>query len=570
LIGLLNKKHGINGDNNGQSQTSCKLQPLSDLHFNHLYGNIFGYDEMAHKPTLFGLVAVAVFLLLLACINFINLNTAQSSQRAKEIGIRKTLGSSRQQLVMQFLGEAFLLTLMATLLSILLTPLLLKAFSDFIPKGLHFSFINQPEVYVFAGLVLITVGLFSGLYPAIVLSSYRPTLVLKNQGLLGDGKSSRNSLRKTFTVSQFVVAQVFVIGTLIVSKQIGFLLHKDLGFKKDAIVYFYTSFYDTTRQNRLVLLDKIKAIPGITMTSISGGAPYSTNGWTEVMKYKDGKKEIETELDIKYVDTNYCRLYQIKLLAGKQLPYSDTVKSLLINETYAHILGFQDLEEAIGKSIDWNQNKKTIVGVVADFHQKSLHSLIKPLIITSKTANEDLISVALAPQDLNGNSWKTVLATMQNAWSSVYPEDDFNYKFQDEEIGKSYKSEQEIERLLEWATGLSIFISCLGLLGLVILTTNQRTKEIGIRKIIGASVTQIIFLLSSDLLKLIGWAFLIAVPIAWWGAQAWLDNYAYRVNVDVWAFLSGGLLMGGIAFLILLLRTSKAAAANPAISLRSE
>jgi len=569
-IGLLIKKHGVDGDQNGQFQTIYKLQPLSELHFNHLYGNIFGYDEIAHKPSLYGLLAVAAFLLLLACINFINLSTAQSSQRAKEIGIRKTLGSSRRQLFVQFLSETFVLTLLATFLSVGLTPFLLKVFSDFIPKGFHFNFANQPAVFVFGGLLLIVVTFLSGFYPAMVLSSYRPALVLKNQGPVGDVKSRSAWLRKTLTVSQFVVAQVFVIGTLLVSKQISYLLHKDLGFKKDAIVYFYTSFYDTTRQNRLVLLNRLKAIPGISLVSLSGDAPFSNNSWTDVMKYKDGKKEIETELNIQYVDTNYCRLYQIKLLAGKELPYSDTAKDLLINETYAHLLGFRDLREAIGKSIDWNNNKKTIVGVVADFHQKSLHNSIRPLVISSQISNEGFISVALDPQNHGGHSWQAVISNMQKAWSSVYPEDDFNYQFQDEEIAKSYKTEQEIAGLLNWATGLAIFISCLGLLGLVIFTTNRRTKEIGIRKIIGASVSQIIFLLSSDLLKLIGWAFLIAVPIAWWGVHSWLNNYAYRINLDLWTFLAGGLLMGGIAFVILLLRTFKAAVANPVDSLRIE
>jgi putative ABC transport system permease protein len=569
-ISLLIKKHGINRDPDGQYQTSYKLQPLNDLHFNHLYGNIFGYDEMAHKPALYGLLAIAAFLLLLACINFINLTTAQSSQRAKEIGIRKTLGISRRQLIIQFLSETFMLTLLAILLSILLTPFLLRIFSNFIPKGLHFSFVSQPRVFVFGGLLLVAVSLISGLYPAMILSACKPTLALKNLDTIGGGKNGRVLFRKTLTVFQFIVAQVFVIGTLLVSKQISFLLHKDLGFKKDAIVYFYTSFYDTARQNRLVLLDKLKAISGITMTSLAGNAPFSNSSWNDVVKFEDGKKEVETEIEIKYIDTNYCRLYQIKLLAGKELPYSDTIRSLLINETYAHILGFRDLREVIGKSIEWNNNRRTIVGVVADFHQKSLHTLIKPLVMTSQVTNEGFISVALAPQNDGGKSWRSVITNMQKAWSSVYPEEDFNYAFQDEEIAKAYKSEQEIMGLLNWATALAIFISCLGLLGLVIFTTNRRTKEIGIRKIVGATVTQIIFLLSSDLLKLVGWAFLIAVPIAWWGAHSWLNNYAYRVNLEVWTFLAGGFIMGGIAFFILLLRTFKAATANPANSLRTE
>lgn len=568
-IATLIKKHGINSDDNSQSQTIYKLQPLSDLHFNHLYGNIFGYDEIAHKPTIYGLLAIAVLILALACMNFINLTTAQSSRRAKEIGIRKTIGSSRSQLVTQFLSETFVLTLIATLLSVLITPFLLKVFAGFLPKGFHFGIASLPALLGVGSLVVIAVGFLSGFYPAMVLSSYRPALVLQGHGN-NSGGNRRAILRKTLTISQFVIAQVFVIANLLVSKQINFVLHKDLGFKKDAIVYFYTSFYDTTRQHKLILLEKLKSIPGISLVSLSGDAPFSNNGWTEVMKYQDGKKDIETELDIKYADTNYCRLYQIKLLAGKKLPYSDTIKDLLINETYAHILGFQDPWQAVGKSVELNGNKKDIVGVIADFHQKSLHSPIRPLAITSQLYTEGFISVALESQTPGDNSWKAILANMQKTWKSVYPDDEFNYKFQDEEIAKSYKSEQEMATLLNWATGISVFISFLGLLGLVVHSTNQRTKEIGIRKVIGASVRQIILLLSADLLKLIGIAFLIAVPIGWWSSHAWLNNFAYRTNLGIEIFLVTGLIMGAIAFTILFTQTFKAASANLVTSLKVE
>jgi putative ABC transport system permease protein len=569
-IALLIRQHGVNDNQQEQNQTLYKLQSLSDLHFNHLYGNIFGYDEMAHKPTLYGLLAIAIFLLLLACINFINLTTAQSSERVKEIGIRKTLGSSRRRLIIQFLSETFLLTFLATLLSILLIPFLLKAFSPFIPIGLHFDFSDHPGILVNGVLLLISVSFLAGVYPAMILSSFRPTLVLRNQLSLTNGKSRSASMRKTLTISQFVIAQVFVIGTLLVSKQINFLLHKDLGFKKDAIINFYTSFYDTALQHRLVLLNKLSSIPGISIVSLSGDAPCSNYGWKEVMKYKDDKKEIETEVDMKYADTNYCRLYRIKLVAGNELPFSDTIKDLLINETYAHVLGFQDMRNAVGKNIQWNDKTKRIIGVVADFHQQSLHAPIRPLAITSRLADERLISVALAPQSSGDNPWKTVIDNIHKAWLTVYPEDDFKIKFEDEEIAKSYKSEQDIERLLVLATAFALFISCLGLAGLVIYSTNRRTKEIGIRKIIGGSVTQIIYLLTREHMKLLGWSFVIAVPITWWGTHAWMNNFAYRTNISVWTFISGGLLMGGLAFIILLLKTFKAATANPAESLRVE
>ena len=531
-IALLLKQRGLNTVAQGQNQTVCLLQPLSDLHFNPVYGNIFGYDAMAYKPTLYGLLALSIFLLLLACINFVNLSTAESSRRAKEIGIRKMLGSSRRHLMLQFLTETFLLTLFAAFFSVPLVPFMKKAFGSFIPEGLHFSLINQPELLVFGGLLVIAVSFLSGFYPAMILSHYRPPSVMNNQLSLTSGTNGSVWMRKTLTISQFVVAQVFVIGTLLVAKQINYVLHQNPGFKKDAIINFYTSFYDTTLQRRLMLLDKIKNIPGISMVSLSSDAPFSNYGWKEVMKYKDDKKEIETELDMKFTDTNYCRLFKIKLLAGTNLPFSDTIKDLLINETYAHILGFQDLRNAIGKTILWNEKPKTIVGVVADFHQHSLHIPIKPLAISSRIADERLVSVALAPQNANGDPWNNVIAEMQKAWQIVYPEDDFNFKFQDEEITHAYKSDQEIGHMLIWATVFAVFISCLGLTGLVIHTTNLRTKEIGIRKIIGASVTQIIFLLTEDHMKLIGWSFLIALPLSWWGVSQLAGQF--RLSHEYW------------------------------------
>jgi putative ABC transport system permease protein len=566
IMKLFKKYHKQESDDH--STTAYSLQPLSDIHFNADYDN---FDQrLAHKPTLYSLLAVAAFLLLLACINFINLTTAQASQRAKEIGIRKTMGSSKKQLVFQFLSETFLLTLIATILSLIITPLLLKVFSDFIPEGLHFSLIEQPGILLFLLLLVLSVTVLSGFYPAIVLSSYQPVLVLKNQAYSNTGKSRSAWLRKSLTVSQFVIAQVFIIATILVSKQISYSLNKDLGFKKDAIVNFNTNYYDTVQSHRLVLLDKIKAIPEVAMVSLSNNPPSSNSTWSSSMKYKDGKKEIETDVQVKIGDTNYIKLYQMKLLAGTNLPYSDTVHNLLINETYAHILGFQQPQQAIGKYIEWNSKQNPIVGVVTDFHQHSLHDPIKPLIIATNTSQERNFSIALQRQNPEGTTWKTAISKIEKAYKQVFPEDDFEYSFFDESIAKYYTAEQNISKLLMWATSLAIFISCLGLLGLAIYITNQRTKEIGIRKVVGASVTQIVSLLSKDFLKLIIIAFVIAIPIAWYGAHAWLQNFAYRTNISWWVFLSGGSIMFFIALIILCIRTFKAANANPVKSLRTE
>ena len=554
-------------DPNDHSITNHSLQPLSDLHYNADYG---AYDlPLSNKPTLYGLLAVAAFLLLLACINFINLTTAQASQRAKEIGVRKTMGSSKKQLVWQFLSETFLLTLIATILSILIAPLLLKVFADFIPPGLHFDITAQPGIVVFLLVLILVVSMLSGFYPAMILSAYQPVTVLKNQSNTGKGRSRNAWLRKSLTVSQFVIAQVFIIATILVSKQIRFSLTKDLGFKKESMLLTQTNYYDTSQQKKYVLAAKLKAIPAVAGISLSTSSPSSNSIWSGTMKYKDGKKEIETDVQQKFADTAYLHLYHLKLLAGTNYLNSDTVNAFLINETYLHILGFQHPADAIGKIIDWNNKSVPIVGVVADFNQQSLREPVKPLTVASNAIEQRTLNIALYPQTAPGD-WKKAISKMELAWKEVYPEADFEYSFLDEDIAKYYKAEQNISRLLMWATGLAIFISCLGLLGLIIYITNQRTKEIGVRKVVGATVTQIVTLLSKDFLQLVIIAFVIAIPISWWGAYKWLNNFAYKTDVSIWIFLAGGTILFLMALMILCIRGYQAAVANPVKSLKSE
>lgn len=544
--------------------STYELQPLSDIHFNNKY-SAFG-NHLAHKPTLYGLLAVAAFLLLLACINFINLSTAQASQRAKEIGIRKTMGSSKKQLIVQFLGETFLLTLIATFISVAISPLLLRAFSPFIPEGLRFNPVQQPDIILFLLLLTVAVTVLSGFYPALILSGYRPVLVLKNQSFSSAGKSRNLWLRKTLTISQFVIAQVFIIATILVSRQISYTLNKDLGFKKDAIIYFEANTDDTVRNRVTVLRDKLKAIPGIKTISLSDGPITTRLTSTLIMHYQDDKTKLATMVQVKIGDSNFIKLYGLKLLAGNNLQQSDTIKEYIINETYADILGFQDPQQAIGKFIEG----APIAGVVSDFHQQSLHQKIEPIAIASAGPEESVFNIALQQNGAKGEAWKTTIDQIKKAFTEVYPEDDFQYAFIDESIQEFYRSEQNISRLLICSTAMSVFISCLGLLGLVIFISNQRTKEIGVRKVLGASVAQIISLLSRDFLKLIAMAFIISLPLAWYGANKWLANFAYRIELNSWIFIAGGLIMLSFAFLILGIKTFSAASANPVKSLRTE
>ena len=554
------------GDN---SETWHTLQPLSDLHFNAEYGIYDG--TTAHRPTLYGLLAVATFLLILGCINFINLTTAHASQRAKEIGIRKTMGSSRKQLIFQFLNETFVLTSAATVLSVLMTPLILKVFSGFIPADLQFSITTLPEIIPFLLALLLIVSILAGFYPALILSGYKPVLVLKNQLYSNTGKTRNAWLRKSLTVSQFVIAQVFIMNAILVSKQITYSLNKDMGFKKDAIIYMSTNYYDTVKSHKLILAQKLKAIPEIAMISFSTNPPSNYSTWSGTMKYKDGKKEIETNVQQKFGDTNYIKLYDLKLIAGKNNSQSDTVKTFLINQTYARILGFQQPEQALGKEIEWDNTKKNVIGgVVADFNQKSLHEPFKPLVIGSWNGVQNCVNIALQPQKPGGNTWKDAINKIEKAWKVVYPEDDFEYTFFDQDIAKYYESEQHISGLLKWTTGLAIFISCLGLLGLVIYTTTQRTKEIGVRKVLGASVPAIVAMISKEFIFLVMLAFATATPLAWLGMHKWLENFAFRTEISWWIFLFAGLMMMFIALLTLGFQTVRTAMVNPVKSLRME
>ncbi|MGZ3871764.1 MAG: ABC transporter permease [Mucilaginibacter sp.] len=549
------------------------LQPLSDLHFNANYGN-FDSGQVANKTTLYGLLAIGVFLLILGCINFVNLTTAQASQRAKEIGIRKTLGSNRKQLIFQFLSETFLITLIAVLISVVLTPVILKLFADFIEKGVKADFIHQPDLIIFLVILTFTVSFLSGFYPAIMLSSYKPVSVLKNQAQSNSSQTRNAWLRKSLTVTQFIIAQFFIMATVLVGKQVYYALHKDLGFKKDAIVLIHAPWKNKQLSRNLVFYNGLRSIPQVAMTSMGSDAPSSNNTLSTEMLYKDGKKEIKTDVQQKFGDENYLRLFRIKILAGRNIQNGDTSNAFLINQTYAKVLGFKNPEDAIGKQLKYNDKMWQIVGVMADFHQKSLHAPIKPLALLANgiIANyrNNSFHISLKPQTAGGNDWKKAIASMERSWKEIYPDDDFEYHFFDESIAKFYESEEHTSKLLTWATGLSIFISCLGLLGLAIYTTNQRTKEIGVRKVLGASVAQIVALLSSELILLILLAFVLVTPIAWYAMNKWMESFADRTTISWWIFASSGAAMLLAAVFTSSFQTVKAAIANPVKSLRSE
>jgi putative ABC transport system permease protein len=540
------------------------LQPLRDLHFNEYYGN---FDSpVAHKSTLMGLILVAGFLVLIACINFINLTTANAAQRAKEIGVRKTLGSSRGQLMFQFLGETFLVTLSATVLSVVLTPLILHLFSTFIPKDIQFS-PGSFFLIVFLVSLLVSVTLLAGFYPAWMLSSANTLEVLKNRAHAGTNTTRRAWLRKSLTVSQFVIAQFFVIGALMVGKQIRFMLNTDLGFSKQAIVSIDIPSSDTSLTHKKYLLGQLQNLTGVQGMTMANDKPSSNGWWTTRMEYSAGKNPVQTNVEIKAVDNHFLKLLQIPLLAGRDMTAGDTAREIIINETYLHELGFKQPIEAVGKTLKWDDKLVSIAGVFRDFHAHTLNFKINPMALM-RDASQSRVMMAALPADRS--HWPAVIAAMKKTCLTAWPGEEFKYEFLDESINNAYEDVQHTSQLITWATGLTIFICCLGLLGLVIYTTTHRAKEIGIRKVLGASVTQIMGLLSGDFVKLVALAFVIATPLAWWAVHAWLNDFVFRTSTSWWIFGVSGIGMIFLALLTLSVQTVRTAMSNPVNSLRSE
>ena len=547
------------------------LQPLHDVHFNALYGNYQG-SHIANRKTLYGLLAIAAFLLILGCINFINLNTAQSSQRAKEIGIRKAIGSTRGQLIGQLLTETFLITLTAVVISVSLTHSLLKIFSDFITSEIRFNPFQQPEILLFLVSLTLVVSLLAGFYPSMVLSAFKPVTILKNH--TKNGYTRNMWLRKSLTVSQFVIAQFFIIATMMVSKQTRYALNKDLGFRKDAIVFMNTPWKNNTESRKQAFTDNLRQIPQISMISRGGVPPSSYQTSSTDAEFYDGKQNIKLQLYLKFADSDYINLYGIKLLAGRNIRKADSSAAFVINETYSRLIGFKNPADALGKYIEkFNGDKRMqVIGVVADFRQESLHNAVKPMaiMISNEAWNSSVLHIALKPQTQGDEEWKAAIAAISKAWKKIYPDDEFNYNFYDESIARFYDSEQRSSRLLAWASGLSIFISCLGLLGLAIYTTSLRTKEVGVRKVLGATVMQIMALLSKEMISLVMLSFIIVTPVAWWAMNSWIQNFADRTSISWWIFVLSGVGMLFTALLTLSSQTIRIAFTNPVKSLRSE
>ena len=545
-----------------------QLLPLSESHFSGYVKE--GEIRKASKPMMYSLTGIALFLLVLACINYINMSVASIPQRAKEIGVRKTLGSSQSALISQFLSETMITTVIAGILSFIFTLFAFWLLKDIIPPGITpVTHILQLIFFIFILAVIVTA--LAGFYPAWLITRVKAVNIFRGTST-GLKNSSGFSLQKVLIVFQFVIALIFITSALIVGSQLQYALKADMGFNKDAVVTVdipWKYARDKKYENKqFALLSELKKTAGIQNVSL-GTLPMLNNYSSSQYQYiQNGKEPVKRQVFKKSVDTAYLKLYDLKLLAGRNLRASDTTNEFVINQTAVTAFGFASPHDAIGKIIGQDGHMFPIVGVVKNFHQQDFYKTIDPMAFEADKENLNTFSIKLAGND--PSQWQKTLKAVEKNWYLFYPPETYSYRFYDEVIAKLYEQEQHLARLIDLATMISIFISCLGLFGLAVLTAFQRTKEIGIRKVLGASVSGIVRLLFKDYVWLVLIAFVIASPIVWWAMNKWLQSFAYRIEIQWWMFVSGGMLAVALALLTVGFQAIKAALANPVKSLRTE
>lgn len=547
------------------SKEQIKLQPLHDIHFNPDYGN---YSmRTISKEVIWSMALVGLLLVVTACINFINLATALAVRRAKEIGIRKVMGSNQMQLMLQFLGETLLITLLATLISVIMVELTLPHLNQLLGLKITFSLLHDPKLLLFLALQVLLVTLFAGLYPAFLLARFQPIAALRSR--MSVQEVGGLSLRRTLVVLQFTICQVLIICTLIVNEQMQFLRNKDLGFEKEAVVTM-----QLPRENSASiepLRDEILKNPALSGVTFGSAPPSSEITRLSSFRYENPQNVIPFQANVKAADEHYLELFAIKLIAGRLYRSDDFAKDsviqILINETMRRKLGIKHPEEALGKSLYLNggKQKTTIVGVIEDFHQNSLRFPIDPAIFYP---SEGSYSFMMAK--VNMRQSEEALTHLQQVWEKAYPDVVFHYEFMDDALKRFYRDEARQSTLFKVFSVIAIFIGCLGLYGLIAFMATQRTKEIGIRKVMGASVFQITILFSKEFVKLVLIAFVLAAPIAWYLMSQWLQDFTYRIGIGYVPFLMAGAATLLIALITMSTQAVRAAIANPVYSLKAE
>ncbi len=538
------------------------LQPLKEIHFDERYGNFTGVTFS--KDLIVALSIIGLFLLVIACVNFINITTAHAINRSREVGVRKVLGSSRVQLIYQFLSETGIITFLALAGSLLIVVLCLPSLNNLLNIQLTASSLFNNRFTVFILLSFVVVTLLSGFYPALVLSSFKSIHVLK--GIIASNHTGI-SLRRGLVVFQFVIAQVLIIGTLVIATQMDYFRSADMGFNKEAIINASFPNDSLSRTKIDFLKNELVQIKGIKNVSLSMFTPAAGGDWATDLQQPESSNKSNGNMivQMKPADTAFFSVYNLKMLAGRIYLPSDTIREFVVNETVVKNMGIQDPDKAIGKMIKVANRPGTIVGVVKDYHTFSLRDAISPTVMTTIKGGYRVANIQVDMKNI-----KNVIAGLQNVWNKYYPDYVFEYDFLDQSIARYYEQENQLSVLYKIFSAIAIFISCLGLYGLIAFMAVQRKKEVGIRKVLGAPVRDIVVMLSKEFTVLIVIAFLIASPIAWYYMHQWLQHYTYRIALGMWFFvvtIIGSLI---IAWLTVGYTAIKAALANPVKSLRTE
>ncbi len=534
-----------------------KLQPVDEWHFSTTVDNFAERSVSREAMTSLGLVGI--FLLITACINFINLTTAQAVKRSKEVGVRKVLGSSRQQLIGQFMGETALLTFVSILISYLLAANLLPMLSGLLGLPLDFSMMNDLTTWLYLLAVGVAVSVLAGFYPSIVLSAFRPVSTLKNNF---SARSSKGLLlRKGLIIFQFGLSQLLIICTVVVLSQMHYFSNASVGFEKEAIVTVNLPKSDAqaveTIRNQLNRESSVKEV------SFSLNTPAATMNkyWTYF-----GHQALEDEgmSEIKFIDEQFLGFYNIPLLSGRNVLPSDSTQ-ILVNETFLKEIGVSEPEAALGETVAFYGIEGEVVGVFQNFHSLSLKEDIPPLMLVHSPRNFQNASVKI-----NMAQAGEAIAAIENQWMQHFPEYYFSYKFLDDDLATMYEQERKTSRLLLIFSLVAIFIGCLGLYGLISFMAVQKEKEVGIRKVLGGTVTHIIYIFTKDFVILLGVAFLLAAPLGYYYMQQWLNDFTYSISMEWWMFVIAALAGLLIAGATVSFRSFRAATANPVKALRSE
>ncbi|MGG7665681.1 ABC transporter permease [Dyadobacter sp. BHUBP1] len=542
-----------------------KLNHLSEIHYT---GNLGG--RSANVGLLKTLSVIGALVLLIACFNFINLSTARAFKRAKEVGIRKAVGSSRKSLIYQFLTEAGFITLfggvLALIISVLLLPVLVAALA--IPLTLDDLFTGSTAL--FAGFLLLLTTLLAGIYPALRLSGMAPIWALKSHAIVPAGQWF--SMREGLVVVQFAVSLVLICCAMLIDRQLDFFRNADLGFNKSAIIT--VGLPDNRPEKLHTFREQLIRSAQIRDVSFSFNSASAESNWMQAMEYRQGPKVVQVKTQMKMGDSHYFDTYGIQMLAGEPLKDSDTTRNfrVIVNEIFLGRIGITNPRAAVGQRVYYGDGNEfaTIAGVVRNFHVNSLHQKIDPTVFQVVPNNFYQAGIKLQSENPTSTSIQTALADIEKAWTKAFPDQVFEYSFLDETLAQAYQSETRTARLVEVATILAVLIASMGLFGLATFTAEQRIKEIGVRKVLGASVSSIVALLSRDFLKPVLLAIIIASPVAWYLMNQWLQNFEFKISVSWWLFVAAGSLMTAIALLTVSFQSLRAAMLDPVRSLRSE